>query len=449
METLLQNRSLIQRAFWLVRLRWVAIGGLAAATFAASEFINVELPISKLYVLSAILLVYNFILYDLVRYFTWGSRASSHRTISNIIVFQSAADLFILTTILHFSGGIENPFFLYFVFHMVLTSIFLSRLQSYIVATLGVFFFGALVLLEYTGLLKHYTLSGFVNDSSYRNATFVGGTFLVFTTTVYLVVFMTSSISKQLRRQQADVEQANALLQEKDHAKNQYVLRVTHDIRGHLAAIENCLDVVLHHMSGQLSEKQRDLTERAYRRAGKCMGFVNMLLRLTQMKLTGKLEMERFPVRNVVMDALAAVENRAKEKSIEVSYEIDPSIEEVYGEPVFITEAITNFLFNAARYTANGGKVHLEVRDEGPTILVSVRDTGIGIPAGEEEKIFEEFYRASNARAVERDSTGLGLSIVRQVVERHGGRAWAQNNTSGGSTFSFRIPKEQPHSDNC
>lgn len=447
METLLQNRSLIQRAFWLVRLRWVAIGGLAAATFAASKLMNVKLPTSKLYVLSAILLAYNFLLYDLVRYFTWGRRAGSHRTISNIIVFQSAADLFILTTILHFSGGIENPFFLYFVFHMVLTSIFLSRLQSYIVATLGVIFFGGLILLEYAGLLRHYTLRGFISDGSYRNATFLGGTFVVFTTTLYLVVYMTSSISKGLRRQQGDAERANALLEEKDHLKNEYVLRLTHDIRGHLAAIENCLDVVLHHMSGQMNEKQRDLTERAYRRANKCMGFVNMLLRLTRMKLNGRLEMQQFPMRNVVMDTLAAVENRAKEKSIDVSYEIDEGIDEVYGEPVLIGEAITNLLFNAARYTGERGKVHLEVKDEGKAILVSVRDTGIGIPAGEEEKIFEEFYRASNARAVERDSTGLGLSIVRQVVERHGGRAWAQNNTSGGSTFSFRIPKKGPQTD--
>jgi signal transduction histidine kinase len=444
MEGLLQNKSLIQRAFWLVRLRWIAIGGLAAATFTASELRGIELPTSKLYILCAILVVYNFLLYDLVRYLTWGSRAKSHRTISNIIVFQSAADLFILTTILHFSGGIENPFFLYFVFHMVLTSIFLSRLQSYIVATLGVIFFGSLIWMEYGGVLPHYTLTGFASDTVYRNATYVGGTLAVFTTTLYLVVYMTTSISKQLRRQQGDVEQANTLLQQKDYLMNEYVLRLTHDIRGHLAAIESCLDVVLHHMGGKLDDKQRDLAERAYRRANKGMAFVNMLLRLTRMKLTGRIEMHEFPMRNVVMDTLAAVESRAKDKSIEVSYKIDDRVDEVYGEPVLIGEAITNLLFNATQYTGERGKVHLEVKDESETMLVSVRDNGIGIPAGEEEKIFEEFYRADNARSVERDSTGLGLSIVRQVVERHHGQVWAQNNTSGGSTFSFRIPKKRP-----
>ena len=77
-------------------------------------------------------------MFDLIRYFTWGGRKASHQTIGRIIIFQIAADLFILTVILHYSGGVENPFYLYFVFHMVLTSVFLSRFQSYILATLAI-----------------------------------------------------------------------------------------------------------------------------------------------------------------------------------------------------------------------------------------------------------------------------------------------------------------------
>jgi len=166
------------------------------------------------------------------------------------------------------------------------------------------------------------------------------------------------------------------------------------------------------------------------------------------MKLGGHVDMQQFAMRNVIMDTLAAVERRAKDKSINISYEIDDSIDEIYGEPVLLGEAITNLLFNAVRYTPSGGDMRLEVKDEGQTVLIKVRDTGIGIPEGDQEKIFEEFYRAVNAREVERDSTGLGLSIVWQVIERHGGRVWAQNNESGGSTFSFRIPKNPPAGQN-
>src|SRR4030042_4438327 len=125
MEPLLQSTSLVQRAYWLVRLRWIAIAVLGIATFTASKIFQVSLPAHKLYLMAGVLILYNFLLFDLLNYFTWGGKSPSHKTISRIITFQISADLFILTVILHYSGGIENPFFLYFVFHMIIASILL------------------------------------------------------------------------------------------------------------------------------------------------------------------------------------------------------------------------------------------------------------------------------------------------------------------------------------
>ena len=86
----------------------------------------------------------------------------------------------------------------------------------------------------------------------------------------------------------------------------------------------------------------------------------------------------------------------------------------------------------------------MNVKDIGEEVLVEVSDTGIGISEDDMDRIFEEFYRAENARKIERDGTGLGLSIARQVVERHGGRLWANNNPTIGSTFSMALPKHPP-----
>jgi two-component system sensor histidine kinase VicK len=99
-------------------------------------------------------------------------------------------------------------------------------------------------------------------------------------------------------------------------------------------------------------------------------------------------------------------------------------------------------LFNAVKYTPDGGKVGLDVRQDGAFIRVSITDTGIGVPEADLTRVFEEFYRADNARAVERDGTGLGLAFAKQVVERHGGRIWAQRNADCGTTFVFTLPKE-------
>ena len=122
-------------------------------------------------------------------------------------------------------------------------------------------------------------------------------------------------------------------------------------------------------------------------------------------------------------------------------YEGTESVYDVFGEQVLIEETLTNLLFNAVRYTPSGGRIVLTVKDKPAEYLVQIRDTGIGIPKGEEEKIFEEFYRSPNARKVERDGTGLGLSFAKQAIEKHGGKIWAENNPDGGSTFSFTLPK--------
>jgi signal transduction histidine kinase len=441
MEPLLQSKSLVERAYWLIRLRWIAIAVLGVATFTASKIFYVSLPTHKLYLMAGVLILYNFLLFDLLNYFTWGGKSPSHKTISRIITFQISADLFILTAILHYSGGIENPFFLYFVFHMIIASILLTPWQSYLQATLALLLFGLMVLLEYQETIPHYKLAGFISHELYSDSLFVFVTFGVLSTTLYLVVYMTTSISAQLRERQEDYESANLQLKEKDHLKNEYVLRLTHDIRGHLAAIQSCLNIVSDRIVGQLNEKQADLIERASRRTSKCMAFVTALLKLTRMKLSGHVDMSYFPLKNVFFNTIAAIEGRAAAKSINLNYQIESSIDDVFGVPVLIEESITNMLLNAIKYTPEKGSVSLFAKDKGDHILIQVRDTGIGIPENEIDKIFNEFFRASNARKIERNGTGLGLSIVKQITEMHGGKIWVENNPTGGSTFSFTLPK--------
>jgi len=441
MENILQSKSLVQRAYWLIRLRWMAIAGLAIATFTAGEILGVSLPVRHLYKISVILLFYNFVLYDLMRYVTWKGRTTSSATINRIITFQISADWIILTIILHFSGGIENPFYLYFVFHTIFAGVLLSKTQSYVQATFAVALFGALILLEYLQIIPHYVLTGFVEGVNYRDELYIFGTFFVFATTIYAVAYLTASISEQLRQQQKELAETNAQLQEKDNLKNEYVLRLTHDIKGHLAAIQSCLDVVNDQLVGSLNDKQIDLIERAHRRTSKCLNFISALLKLTRMKLTGQLDMEYFPLRNVIFNSLAAVERRAKDKDITISHRIDEGVDEIYGEPVLIEETLTNILLNAAKYTPDHGKIELNIKDEKEGILIEVKDNGIGIPEADLQHIFEEFYRAENARKIEKDGTGLGLSFAKQVVERHKGRIWAGNNPEGGSTFNIQLNK--------
>jgi signal transduction histidine kinase len=441
MENLLQTTSLTSRAMWLVQLRWAAITVLIVATVASHRILAIQLADRQLAVLSAMVLAYNAALYGLLRWLMAGKVGPSSVAIGRIITLQISMDLAILTTILHFSGGIENPFAFFFVFHMIIASILCSRKESYVHAVLASVLFGALIWLEYWGILPHYPLQGFAGHGLHGSAIFVLGTLAVFAVTLFLVVYMTTSISEQLRAHQADLEQANRLLREKDTLKNEYVLRVTHDVKGHLAAIQSCIDIVHDGLLGPLNEGQKDMISRAHRRTSQALAFVADLLKLTRSKLDGQPAITCFPLKSLIAKTLAAAKIRAEAKGIQVTIDVAPKVEIVCGEQVLIEETVLNLLFNAVKYTPQGGKVRMEVRDQGSDVMILVRDNGIGIPEAEMGRIFGEFYRASNAKALERDGTGLGLSFAKQVVERHGGHIAVQNNPEGGCTFSFTLPK--------
>jgi two-component system sensor histidine kinase VicK len=252
---------------------------------------------------------------------------------------------------------------------------------------------------------------------------------------------MTSSISTQLRNQEEAYRQANIQLQQKDRIKDEYVLRVTHDIKGYLAAIQSCLSVLANGIAGPLGEQQADFVGRAYDRTKKLTKFVKALLRLTEMRLSDKFEMNLFSLKDTVFGAIESVKTKADDKNITLSSGIEPAADKVFGNQFSIEETIMNLLLNSIKYTPAGGTVQVQVEDNSQTALVEISDTGIGIPASEIDKVFDEFYRASNARKAERDGTGLGLSIAKQTIERHGGKIWAKSKEGTGTKISFTLLK--------
>ena len=250
----------------------------------------------------------------------------------------------------------------------------------------------------------------------------------------------------ELKKQEQALREANAKLKEKDRIKDEYVSRVTHDIKGHLAAIGSCLFIASDESTGPLNERQGEFLGRAGDRTEQLTAFVKELLNLTQMRLSGKVQMAEFSMPDVISKSLASIATRAKEKSITVTSNVDPSVGQIIGDQFSITELVTNLLFNAVKYTPENKTVHLEAKDQGDFIRIDFVDTGIGIPADETEHVFDEFFRATNAKASEKDGTGLGLSIVKQIVQRHGGKISVQSKEGEGSTFTVELPKNNPKS---
>jgi signal transduction histidine kinase len=248
----------------------------------------------------------------------------------------------------------------------------------------------------------------------------------------------------ELKKQEQALREANLQLKEKDRIKDEYVSRVTHDIKGHLATVHNCLCVAADVSFGSLNEKQSDFLGRALRRTGQLATFVKELLDLTRMRLSGRLEMAVFSLPYCISKTLASVAGHAKDKSITLNSNIDPAVGEIVGNEFSINEMITNVLFNAIKYTPQDKTVHVEAKGYDDYVRIDIADTGIGIPPDDVDHVFEEFFRAGNAKETERDGTGLGLSIVKQIVERHNGQISVQSRLGQGTRFTITLPTNNP-----
>ena len=429
--------DLIERIYWLIRIRWIAVVAVVLVIFFTKQILNIPLTTFPLYSIALFLGIYNllFLIYlNLVR-------KKSSEILNKTANAQISLDLLCLSALIHFSGGIENPFIFYFIFHMIIGSILLSRRASFLQATFAVFLFCSMVSSEYSGILQHYCLGRFVILSPHDNALYIGGVSFVFISTLYMAVYMATSISSRLRERERSLKEANALLTEKDRLKSEYVLRVTHDVKEHLGAIRSCLGTVVAGITGTLNPKQADLIQRADQRTGKLVFFVRMLLELTRMKLSREITMDYFPIQDTIKNAISHVEARSKEKSISLDCTVESGVDKIRGAQIYIEETIANLLANSVKYTPRDGKIKISAKDKGNSILVEISDTGIGIPEEELPEVFNEFYRASNARRVERDGTGLGLSMAKQVVERHSGEIWIESEEGKGTRISFTLPK--------
>ncbi len=442
MPKYISEESFVERVYWLIKLRWVAVISIIFAVSFAGGILKIPLVLFPLYAIAVIIALYN--LAFLI--FLTASKNKESRNwflfVNKVTNLQITLDLFCLAILIHYSGGIENPFIFYFVFHMIIASTLLSRRASFLQASFAVGLFFSIVILEYYGILPHYCLIGFISQDQHKNFIYILGVYFVFVSALYIAVYMATSITKRLRGHEKDLRMANELLNEKDRIKSEYVLRVSHDIKEHLAAIQGCIEPVYSGITGALNKKQEDLLLRAGQRTEKLIFFVKALLEITRIKLSKHIEMDYFSLPKTVASAISFVEAKAKDKGIIVDCQIAPAIDKIKGAQIYIEETISNILINSLKYSRENGRVEIILKDQGNTVLIQVTDNGIGIPKEEIPKICQEFYRASNAKAIEKTGTGLGLSIAKQVVERHNGRIWIESDIGKGCTVSIELPKE-------
>jgi two-component system sensor histidine kinase KdpD len=232
-----------------------------------------------------------------------------------------------------------------------------------------------------------------------------------------------------------------AVLARSDELKSALLSAVSHDLRTPLASIKASATSLLQDDVHWTKEDERDLLQAIDEESDRLARIVGNLLDLSRIE-GGVLRPQRDwnEVAEVVADAAGRLRPTLPDREIRVT--VEPDLPPVRFDYVEIGQVLVNLLENAAKYSSPGQPIDVSAARAGQMVVISVADRGRGIPPGEEERIFDKFYRLENRRGV--SGAGIGLSICKGIAEAHGGRIWVEQRDGGGSVFRFTLPIE-PH----
>lgn len=452
------DAALFSRLKWLVGLRWLAAAGVVVLSALCVQVLGFPIPLVPLQLLGGAIALYN------VGFRWWllsirKREPGDHRRALTVCAnTQISADLLALALVIHLTGGIESPLAFFFVFHMIIASMILSREAAYAQAVLVLALYGAVVLLEAADIIPHYHLGIGADPDMYRSLD-AWPMFAVVVATVAVVVYLTSTVAGELHERERQLatlteelaQQAGACqiaydeLEDTQRAQLEYMRRIAHELKSPLSAIAMTLDAVLDSLPEPLPGRQQEMLQRARMRANTALDLTEDLLTLSELKeaAVGEEEAE-VSVSHLVENTVSEEELSAEQQGVRFAVEIEEGLPLVRGYRTQLSGMLRNLVTNAVKFSPDGGQVTVRAHSEGESVVIEVQDEGIGIAPEEVERIFDEFYRTAAARKSGITGTGLGLPIVKSVVERHGGDIAVDSAPGRGSTFRVRLPTSSP-----
>jgi PAS domain S-box-containing protein len=241
-----------------------------------------------------------------------------------------------------------------------------------------------------------------------------------------------------------------------DRAKTEFVALASHQLRTPLTAIKWFVDLLLEGNAGALNVEQRKQLEEVYRGNERMVALVNSLLNVSRLELgTFAVDPELIDIMQIADEVLDELRPQSELKRIGIHRVYEKGLGRLYADPKWLEIIFQNLLSNAVKYTPQGGRVTLEIAtcERGSiiggralavdSIAIQVADSGYGIPASQHEGIFKKLFRADNIRRNDTEGNGLGLYIVKSIVEKLGGSVWFESEENKGSTFFVTIPLDR------
>jgi signal transduction histidine kinase len=237
-----------------------------------------------------------------------------------------------------------------------------------------------------------------------------------------------------------EIEDKSRQLEEASQHKSQFLANMSHELRTPLNAILGYTELMAEGAYGEPTEKMGAVLKRLESNGRHLLGLINDVLDLSKIE-AGQLalELSDYSVQDIAQTVRSTLEPLAVDKKLAFKVEVAPELPPGRGDGRRLTQVLINLVGNAIKFT-DAGEVAVKATANDGSFHVAVCDTGPGISAADQAKLFQEFQQADNAITRKKGGTGLGLAISKRIIEMHGGKIWVESQPGQGSTFAFTLP---------
>ena len=439
--------SIRRRNLWFIKLRYAAVAMLFLLLMGAEYILKIELTRTQLtliVIITTSILIYNGLFHFIRRFLKFDPAKFNPLHLSFL---QIVFDLSALMLLVYYTGGIESPLYMLAVFHMIIGSLVLPGFIIYSIAAAVVASFAFVSFGQHYGLIPHHQLAGLLNFNLSGDLNYIIAFNIVFMFVIFMCVLLANRIANQLYKREQELVESIEKINAAEKEKQKYIIGVVHEIKTPLAAVHSYLDLILQKFLGPLDEVVEEKLKRAKRRSDEAIELVNSVLKISNMKLFNKITEESMTIGAIVKTTVASQMVNAKAKSVSVKV-LDERKEKipVKGDSFLIQIAISNIINNAIKYVDFEGKIEVVIENKEKDVMINVSDNGIGIPEEDMDKIFTDYYRASNIKDKNYEGSGIGLPVVKQIIERHGGTIKVESPSrlaatdKPGTSFTIYLP---------
>ncbi len=421
-----------EAAPWLISIRWLACAAVFVTAWLASSVLDVIPNPVPLYLIGVVMVGYN--LWFRFRQREW---LAGEAGVERYVFYQITADMIALTLLLYFSDLPRNPFLFFFVFHMIIASMYLHGWMPYLVAGMAATLVGAFMLLEYMGFIPAFPMRFPSDPAGLRSldGLYLLGVFAALASTVWITVYFTTSIHRYVDRAHAELRQKEKML-----GIGQLVAGIAHQIANPLDGMQNCL-----HRIGEAVKGDAHLTEYVQLMAEALERIERTAKRVQAFAQPHGIRLQSTDVNKAVESTLMVL-GMSDGRNVKITTDLN-DVPTVQGDPYTLQEVLFNLCTNALAAMPNGGTLTIRTlalgrKDDDPrdSVAIEVADTGVGIPREQLEKIFEPFF---TTRA-DSGGTGMGLGLCRMLISEMGGQIEVRSALEHGTTFTVLLNAYQP-----